>query len=64
MNLLNDAAGNECPLLAGFIRYHGVWDTDELYDLNTDPHERTNLIADPAQAERVAKMNAALFEAL
>jgi arylsulfatase A-like enzyme len=26
---------------------------DELYDLNEDPHERRNLVSDPAQADRV-----------
>jgi arylsulfatase A-like enzyme len=29
-----------------YIRLHGVWDTDALYDLENDPKERTNLIAD------------------
>ncbi len=28
----------------------------ELYDLNSDPHERTNRIADPGQADRVGEM--------
>jgi N-acetylglucosamine-6-sulfatase len=30
-----------------FIQYHGIWDTDELYDLQADPQETTNLILDP-----------------
>ncbi|MGI9239155.1 MAG: sulfatase family protein [Verrucomicrobiales bacterium] len=47
-----------------YIRYHGVWDLDELYDVRTDPHERKNLFNDPAQAERVAAMNRQLFELL
>lgn len=28
------------------MRYHGVWDRYELYDLQTDPHEQHNLIGD------------------
>ena len=27
-----------------FIQYHGIWDIDELYDLQNDPHEEHNLI--------------------
>src|SRR5690606_26538707 len=27
-----------------FIRYHGVWDINELFDLQEDPHEMRNLI--------------------
>ncbi len=30
-----------------FIRYHGIWDTNELYDLQEDPDEMNNLIASP-----------------
>lgn len=40
-----------------FIRAQGVWDIDELYDLEEDPHEMRNLIHDPAHAARVAEMD-------
>lgn len=40
-----------------YIRSQGVWDLDELYDLQEDPHETRNLILDPAQAARVAEMD-------
>jgi arylsulfatase A-like enzyme len=29
------------------IRYHGIWDTNEFYDLQEDPDEMNNLIASP-----------------
>lgn len=47
-----------------YVRYHGLWDRHELYDLESDPHERRNLIDDPGQQERIAEMNARLFETL
>jgi arylsulfatase A-like enzyme len=31
-----------------YIQYHGVWDLEELYDLERDPGEMRNLIDDPA----------------
>jgi arylsulfatase A-like enzyme len=31
-----------------YIAYNGVWDINELYDLQNDPHEMNNLIRDPA----------------
>ena len=47
-----------------YIRYHGIWDTDELFDLEADPAESTNLIARPEHQETVARMHQTLFELL
>jgi N-acetylglucosamine-6-sulfatase len=47
-----------------FIQYHGLWDTDELYDITTDPQETKNLINDPAQQQRVAQQRRQLYERL
>ena len=47
-----------------YIHYHGVWDTDELYDLREDPQEMTNLIAHPEYLTQVNQMNARLFNLL
>ena len=41
-----------------YVRHHGVWDLNELYDLGSDPHEQRNPILEPAQKDRVAEMNA------
>lgn len=47
-----------------YVRYHGIWDINELYDLESDPHEQHNLILDPAQKDRIAAMNRRLFDLL
>lgn len=47
-----------------YIRYHGVWDTEELYDLKHDPDETNNLIRDPKQQQRIQKMKSQLFDIL
>jgi arylsulfatase A-like enzyme len=33
------------------IQYHGIWDTEELYDIRNDPREMNNLIDDPDYLE-------------
>ncbi|MFK5921647.1 MAG: sulfatase [Verrucomicrobiota bacterium] len=47
-----------------YVRYHGIWDVDELYDLIADPKESTNLINDPEYADTVKQLNHRLFEIL
>jgi len=36
-----------------FIRYHGVWDRNEFYDLQEDPYEARNLIYEPALQDTI-----------
>ena len=47
-----------------YMFYHGVWDINELYDLELDPEERQNLIHSPDHRERVERMRNRLFELL
>lgn len=47
-----------------YIRYYGLWDTDELYDLEADPLETRNLIRDPEHRGLVDRLNRQLFETL
>jgi N-acetylglucosamine-6-sulfatase len=47
-----------------YVRYHGVWDSDELYDLSEDPHETRNLVGRPDHAQTVRDLNRRLFEVL
>ncbi len=47
-----------------YITYYGLWDTDELYDIQADPTESKNLIADPQLAPVVKKMENELYAAL
>ena len=39
-----------------FIRYHGIWDANELYDLQEDPFEMNNLIKSPDHQEIIEGM--------
>ncbi|MEO9477318.1 MAG: sulfatase [Cyclobacteriaceae bacterium] len=45
-----------------FIRYHGVWDINELYDIENDPHEMNNLIRDPEFKEIAIGLRTAIFD--
>ena len=47
-----------------YIRYHGLWDVNELYDLQKDPHETNNLIFEPEHQPTVTHLNKRLFELL
>jgi N-acetylglucosamine-6-sulfatase len=47
-----------------YIFNHGVWDTNELYDLEADPRETRNRIDDLDQEDRVATMRRRLFDLL
>ncbi len=45
-----------------YIRYHGIWDRNELYDLQNDPNEMYNLIADPEKQPLIKSMSEALYD--
>jgi N-acetylglucosamine-6-sulfatase len=47
-----------------FIRYQGIWDLDEFYDLQSDPMETTNLINDMDHKILVEAYKNRLFELL
>lgn len=45
-----------------YIRYSGIWDQNELYDLENDPNELNNLIEKSEYADLVKQMAADLFD--
>lgn len=47
-----------------FIRYYGIWDIDELYDLEKDPAEMNNLILSAEHQEIASRMRKQLFAML
>ncbi len=47
-----------------FIRYQGIWDTDELYDIQEDPLESRNLIFSEKHQAIIKEMREHLFDAL
>ena len=46
------------------IQYHGIWDTEELYDIRNDPKEMTNLINDPEYLEVRVRLRKELHKRL
>jgi arylsulfatase A-like enzyme len=47
-----------------YIQYHGVWDLEELYDLERDPGEMRNLIDDPAYLQAKIDLRRRLYASL
>jgi N-acetylglucosamine-6-sulfatase len=47
-----------------YIHYYGIWDSDELYDLQEDPRELRNLIYSHEHQEVVASLKKQLFAEL
>ncbi len=45
-----------------YIRYYGVWDTDEFYDIQNDPDEMYNLIYKPELQETIKKHAEELYQ--
>ncbi|MEO5979585.1 MAG: sulfatase [Chryseolinea sp.] len=44
------------------IRYHGVWDTNEFYDLKDDPNEMHNLIASPEHQKTIKQLTVDIYD--
>ncbi|QDV43835.1 Choline-sulfatase [Stieleria neptunia] len=44
-----------------YTTYYGLWDTDELFDIQADPMEQNNLIHDPAFARTKQQMQNRLY---
>lgn len=40
-----------------YIRYHGIWDTNEFYDLKMDPNETKNLITSIQYQDTIKQLN-------
>ena len=45
-----------------YIRYHGIWDTNEFYDLKEDPHEMNNLINVPEYQDTIKSLTVELYD--
>jgi arylsulfatase A-like enzyme len=45
-----------------YIRYNGIWDINELYDLQNDPDEMRNLIRDTAYTKLSGELRDRLFD--
>ena len=44
-----------------YIHYHGIWDTNEFYDIKNDPDELHNLIDDPKYQDIIKGLDEDLY---
>jgi len=44
------------------IRYHGIWDTNEFFDLKNDPYETRNLIDAPEHQGTIKQLTSDLYD--
>ncbi len=44
------------------MRYHGIWDTNEFYDLQNDPYEMNNLIDSPEHQELIKQLTTEIYD--
>ncbi len=44
------------------IRYHGIWDTNEFYDLQEDPNEMNNLIGSAAHQALIEELTGDIYD--
>lgn len=45
-----------------YTTYYGLWDTDEFFDIQSDPMEQKNLIRDPAHSKHAKEMENRLYK--
>lgn len=45
-----------------YIRYHGIWDTNEFFDLQEDPYETVNLIDRPELQDTIRSLANDLYD--
>ena len=45
-----------------YIRYHGLWERNELYDLRNDPHEMYNLIEHPEHQDLIRELAGEIYD--
>lgn len=45
-----------------YIRYQGIWDTNEFYDLENDPYEMHNIIDSPEHQEIIKQLGNELYD--
>jgi N-acetylglucosamine-6-sulfatase len=45
-----------------YMTYHGIWDIDELYDIENDPEEKHNLFKNPEYQELYKNLNRKIYD--